>query len=68
MLVFRVIFHRKSLKELESLTLDLRNRIKQSIEAMKYDPFSGDVRPIKGLRGVYRERVGDYRIFFMVSF
>ncbi|MEM3129612.1 MAG: hypothetical protein QXX78_00765 [Nitrososphaerota archaeon] len=29
---------------------------------MKADPFIGDVKPVKGLRGVFRRRIGDYRI------
>ena len=35
---------------------------------MAQDPFSGDVRPIKGLKGVFRRRVGQYRIGFTVDF
>lgn len=32
------------------------------------DPFDGDVKPIKGMRGVFRRRVGDYRVSFTVNF
>ncbi|MEM2553783.1 MAG: type II toxin-antitoxin system RelE/ParE family toxin [Nitrososphaerota archaeon] len=35
---------------------------------MKADPFIGDVKPVKGLRGVFRRRIGDYRIIFTVDF
>ena len=35
---------------------------------MQNDPFGGDVRPIKGAQGVFRRRVGDYRISFTVNF
>jgi mRNA interferase RelE/StbE len=35
---------------------------------MKEDPFAGDVKPVKGLNGVFRRRVGDYRVIFTVSF
>jgi mRNA-degrading endonuclease RelE of RelBE toxin-antitoxin system len=34
---------------------------------MEVDPFQGDVRPIKGERGIFR-RVGDYRVSFTVNF
>lgn len=32
------------------------------------DPFSGDIKPIKGLKGIFRKRVGRYRIGFTVDF
>jgi len=35
---------------------------------METNPFTGDIRPVKGLKGVFRRRVGDYRIFFTVLF
>jgi mRNA-degrading endonuclease RelE of RelBE toxin-antitoxin system len=35
---------------------------------MATDPFSGDVKPIKGVRSLLRRRVGDYRISFTVNF
>ncbi len=35
---------------------------------MELDPFRGDVKPIKGIRGVFRRRVRDYRVSFTVNF
>lgn len=35
---------------------------------MRDDPFEGDVKPLKGIHGVYRRRVGNYRIAFSVNF
>ena len=35
---------------------------------MEQDPFLGDVKPIKGVKGLVRRRVGDYRILFTVDF
>jgi mRNA-degrading endonuclease RelE of RelBE toxin-antitoxin system len=35
---------------------------------MVNDPFDGDVKPLKGVAGVFRRRVGDYRIAFSVNF
>ncbi len=32
------------------------------------DPFEGDVKPLKGITGVFRRRVSNYRIAFAVSF
>ncbi len=35
---------------------------------MATEPFGGDVKPVKGVRGVLRGRVGYYRIAFTVNF
>jgi mRNA-degrading endonuclease RelE of RelBE toxin-antitoxin system len=35
---------------------------------MEVDPFAGDVKPVKPLRGMFRRRVGYYRIIFTVDF
>lgn len=35
---------------------------------MSVDPFEGDVKPLKGIIGVFRRRVGNYRIAFSVNF
>jgi len=35
---------------------------------MGLDPFSGDVKPVRGIRGVFRRRVGEYRVAFTVNF
>jgi mRNA-degrading endonuclease RelE of RelBE toxin-antitoxin system len=40
----------------------------ETLKEMKEDPFTGDVKPLKGLKGVFRRRVGDYRIIFTASF
>jgi len=35
---------------------------------MGNDPFDGDVKSLKGVTGVFRRRVGNYRITFSVNF
>jgi len=35
---------------------------------MATDPFSGDVKPVRGVKGVLRRRVGDYRTAFTINF
>ncbi|MBS7618897.1 hypothetical protein KEJ25_09980 [Candidatus Bathyarchaeota archaeon] len=54
----KIILHRKAAKELNSLNSIIKGRIAKAIEEMKTDPFAGDVKPLKGLKGVFRRRVG----------
>jgi mRNA-degrading endonuclease RelE of RelBE toxin-antitoxin system len=41
-------------------------RIRAAIDAMRADPFSGDLQKLKGTAH-FRRRVGDYRIIFAVD-
>nr|BAJ49464.1 conserved hypothetical protein [Candidatus Caldarchaeum subterraneum] len=67
-MVFKVLIHKRALKELEEIPEPYRTQIRVAIKEMTQDPFSGDVKPIKGLKGVLRKRVGRYRIGFTVDF
>jgi mRNA-degrading endonuclease RelE of RelBE toxin-antitoxin system len=66
--MFKVIIHRKALNEINAVSEKEKRRLLDAIRAMGLDPFSGDVKPIKSLKGVFRRRVGDYRIAFTVNF
>jgi mRNA-degrading endonuclease RelE of RelBE toxin-antitoxin system len=45
----------------------MRNRIIEALREMEANPFAGDIKPMKGLRGMFRRRVGDYRISLSFS-
>ena len=64
----QVKIHKKALKELDSLPDDVRGKILDIYKSMSVDPFEGDVKPLKGIVGVFRRRVGNYRIAFSVNF
>ena len=53
-----------ALKNLKRFPGPDRRRIYEALEAMKSDPFRGDVKPIQGEENLYRRRVGAYRIYF----
>ena len=66
--MFKVILHRKAINEIRSIPDKDKERILEAIKNMELNPFSGDVKPIKALRGVFRRRVGDYRVAFTINF
>jgi mRNA-degrading endonuclease RelE of RelBE toxin-antitoxin system len=57
-----VKIHKSALKELNSLPANIRSKILSACKSMTNNPFEGDVKPLSGLSGVFRKRVGDYRI------
>ena len=67
-MMLNVKINKKALKELDSLPLDIRAKILKTCNSMRNDPFEGDVKPLKGVAGVFRRRVGSYRIAFSVNF
>jgi len=63
---FKVIIHRKAVKELKSLPKDIQSMIMEALKEMRSSPFAGDVRKIRG-EEAYRRRIGDYRIEFILD-
>jgi len=55
-----IIFHRQAVKDLERLDVPTKQRIKQGIEGIP----NGDIIPLQGCPGLYRLRVGNWRIVF----
>lgn len=43
-------------------------QIISELEEMQNDPFDGDVKPLRPIKGLFRKRVGDTRIIFAVNF
>jgi len=66
--MLNILIHKKALKEINGLPFEDRERILSAIRGMATEPFTGDVKPIKGVRGIFRRRVGDYRIAFAINF
>ena len=58
---------KRAARDLESLSSVDRKRIDRAFEAMRADPFAGDIKFIQGAAGTLRRRVGPWRIFFSVD-
>jgi len=65
--MFNVLIHRKALKEIDGLPAEDKQRILSAIGEMAIDPFVGDVKPIRNVKGLFRRRVGDFRPAFFHS-
>lgn len=55
---------RSAEKELDKIPLRDRQRIIAALEAMREDPFSGDIAHLKSQPTAWRRRVGNWRILF----
>lgn len=61
---FRLRFKREARKYLESIDAKTRNRILSAIQKLAQFPPTGDIKPMVGMPGKYRLRVGSYRVLF----
>lgn len=41
-----------------------RQRLLSALADLQADPMAGDVKPLVGSKGLFRRRVGDYRVVF----
>jgi mRNA interferase RelE/StbE len=51
-------------KEFQKLPAKDQARVRNALLAMEQDPFSGDIKRLKGQAGAWRRRVGNYRIVY----
>lgn len=58
----------KALKNLNKLSKQTVQRIRNSILGLNQNPMRGNIKALQGeLKGLYRLRVGDYRVIFEVE-
>ncbi|MBI3698197.1 MAG: type II toxin-antitoxin system RelE/ParE family toxin [Acidobacteria bacterium] len=53
-------------KDLRDLPRNIQRRVARVLNQMATDPFQGDVKALRGdeWQGVFRHRIGSYRILF----
>lgn len=62
-------FTEQANEDLRSLPKAIQKRVARVVTQMASDPFQGDVKALKGeaWRGVFRRRIGDYRLLFTLE-
>ena len=67
---FSVNFGPQPTKFIKNLDAQTKERIKKKILKLKDDPFPPEVERVEGYKGekVFRVRVGDYRILYLVRY
>jgi mRNA interferase RelE/StbE len=62
-------FSENAAEDLKGLPKAIQKRVARLLTRMADDPFHGDVRALQGeeWKGVFRRRMGDYRLLFTVD-
>lgn len=67
--VFKIIFSPRAVRQLKKLERETQIRIKEAVErSLRVFPPEGDVVKLEGQKGVFRLRVGDWRVTFRYWF
>ncbi len=64
--MYRIIWDEKALEDADKLEALTAQRIGKKIRELSDNPFSKDIKRLKGSDG-FRLRVGDYRIIFFID-
>jgi len=56
-------------KDLKELPRKVQERVARTLDQMAADPFQGDIRALQGKewKGIFRRRIGSYRILFLTN-
>ncbi|MBQ3176819.1 MAG: type II toxin-antitoxin system RelE/ParE family toxin [Clostridia bacterium] len=61
---YEILYKKKALKFIQKQPPEQQKRIILAISRL---PFEGDIKPLAGMEGEFRLRVGDYRIRYTVD-
>lgn len=63
---FKIVWDEKANDSLNKLEPIISRRIFKKVEELSENPFSKDIKKLKG-RDDFRLRVGDYRVIFLIE-
>ncbi len=66
-MAYRVVFSRKARRQFLDLPGTVRKRLAPRIDALARDPRPRGAKRLSGTEDIYRIRVGDYRIFYVIE-
>jgi len=65
--VYRVTFAASAKRELIALSADAIERIQPKIRELANDPRPSGCKKLRGVRNLWRIRIGDYRVVYTVD-
>jgi len=63
-MTYRIVFEKPAIKFLLKQSRKQQERLLKAINQL---PNVGDVKPLNGIDGVFRLRVGDYRVIYSIE-
>lgn len=66
-MTYQVVVSRPAQRTLRKLDATVARRVEAAIEGLAREPYPRGVTPLRGYPGVFRLRVGDYRVLYEVA-
>jgi len=66
-MIYRIELTRAAVRDLTALPKPLLKRLDAGIQGLAIDPLPPGVKKLKNSDGLYRVRVGDYRIVYQIE-
>lgn len=64
---YKLIYHKSAVKFISKQEKAIQERIVEGLKGLLKIPPEGDIKPMKGYTGLYRLRIGTYRVLFDVD-
>ena len=64
---YSIVIARSASRELAKLPNDVIDQIQLAVNALADDPRPANCKKLKGFKGLYRIRSGDYRVIYRVE-
>jgi mRNA interferase RelE/StbE len=64
---YKVTFARSARKELQTLPIDVAERVLDKIEALEANARPAGSKKLSGAKDLWRLRVGDYRVIYKID-
>lgn len=65
--MFEVLFSKKAVAFIDSLPKGNKDKLRDIVDEMKVNPFSHPYKKIRGKKGLYRVRIGQFRLLYQVG-
>lgn len=64
---FAIIFSSQARQSLRKLPLNIQKKMREKISLLSFNPRPSGIKAIKGKKGLFRLRVGDYRVIYKIE-
>lgn len=65
--MYKIYFKKSAAKELSRLPIAIIKRVQKVVINLENNPVPNNSRKLVGFKGLYRIRVGDYRVIYLVE-
>lgn len=66
-MAYTILFNKNVRKFISELNQSQKDRIRDKLLAFAENPSTGDIKKVKGKEGVFRTRIGKFRVLYILD-